>query len=264
MTRKKMLASVMALTIIVATISASSFAYAAQDPKPKDIAQSFFDIFTTRGYTPNSFFDIFTELQTSSTRADSFFDVFFDVFATPQSFFDVFTEIQQNDASQQTQIDELKTKLDQVAGDSFFDITYRVDIPGITQGSTEVIGYSHGIISPRDPATGQATGKRQHEPIVIQKEIDRSSPLLFKALVQNDIIPSLELKLFRPNPTGDGTSQNYFTIVLTNAHVSSISKSQNLDPSRPVEDVAFVYQRISWKWVDGGVTAEDDWEAPVA
>ncbi len=34
------------------------------------------------------------------------------------------------------------------------------------------------IQSPRDPASGQATGKRQHSPIVLTKELDKSSPLL--------------------------------------------------------------------------------------
>jgi type VI secretion system secreted protein Hcp len=258
MTRKTILASVMVLTVIVATISASSFAYAAVDPKPKDTANSFFDIFTKQGYSPDSFFDIFTDLQTSSTRSDSFFDVFFDVFRTPDSFFDVFTELQQHDASQQTQIDELNTILDQVIGDSFFDITYRIDIPGITEGSIEVIGYSQEVITPLDPTSGQASGKRQHKPFTITKEIDKSSPLLFKALVDGEVIPSLELKLFRPNPSGDGTTQNYYTIELQNVRVSSITKPLNPEPSHPVEEISFVFQKIKWTWVDDGTTFEDD------
>jgi type VI secretion system secreted protein Hcp len=27
--------------------------------------------------------------------------------------------------------------------------------------------------------------------------------------------------------------------------------------------VAFTYQKIEWTWVDGGITAMDDWESPV-
>ena len=26
----------------------------------------------------------------------------------------------------------------------------------------------------------------------------------------------------------------------------------------------FTYQKIEWTWVDGGITASDDWEAPVS
>lgn len=36
----------------------------------------------------------------------------------------------------------------------------------------------HTITSPRDPASGQATGKRQHKPISVTKEWSASSPLL--------------------------------------------------------------------------------------
>jgi type VI secretion system secreted protein Hcp len=30
------------------------------------------------------------------------------------------------------------------------------------------------------------------------------------------------------------------------------------------EHVSFCYQKIEWTWMDGGITAMDDWEAPVA
>ncbi len=29
------------------------------------------------------------------------------------------------------------------------------------------------------------------------------------------------------------------------------------------EEVAFTYQKIEWTWMDGGITAMDDWESPV-
>lgn len=262
MTRKTILATVMVFTVIAASITASSIAYAAQDPKPKDIAKSFFDIFTEKGYTPNSFFDVFTELQTDASKANSFFDVFTERGYAPNSFFDVFTELQQNDANHQTQLDSLKSRLDKLPVDSFFDITYRIDIPGITQGSTEINGYSHQIVSPRDAATGQASGKRQHAPFVIVKEVDKSTPLLYHALVTNENIPSVELTLSRPNPSGDGTTQEYFKIHLTNAHVSSIVNPTNHIDTSGMEEVSFVYQQIEWESADGGTSQTDNWEPP--
>lgn len=39
-----------------------------------------------------------------------------------------------------------------------------------------VIAVSHEILSPRDAASGIATGKRMHKPFVITKELDKSSP----------------------------------------------------------------------------------------
>ena len=39
-------------------------------------------------------------------------------------------------------------------------------------------GDAAGIVSPRDPASGLPTGKRQHNDIVITKPIDKASPQL--------------------------------------------------------------------------------------
>jgi type VI secretion system secreted protein Hcp len=47
------------------------------------------------------------------------------------------------------------------------------------------------------------------------------------------------------------------TIKLTNASVSDRVQKGDL------ETISFTYQKIEWTWVDGGITAQDDWEAPV-
>ncbi len=62
------------------------------------------------------------------------------------------------------------------------------------EGLIEVIAFEHEIISPRDVATGQATGKRQHQPLVVTKELDKSTTALIQALIQNETLPSFELK----------------------------------------------------------------------
>jgi type VI secretion system secreted protein Hcp len=37
-------------------------------------------------------------------------------------------------------------------------------------------GQAHEIVSPRDTASGLPSGKRQHKPFTITKEIDKSTP----------------------------------------------------------------------------------------
>jgi type VI secretion system secreted protein Hcp len=61
------------------------------------------------------------------------------------------------------------------------------------EGKIMVIAFNHEVQSPRDIATGQATGKRMHKPFVITKEVDKSSPLLYTALVTNENITNWEL-----------------------------------------------------------------------
>jgi len=136
------------------------------------------------------------------------------------------------------------------------------------EGSIMVIAVSHEILSPRDPASGLPTGKRMHKPLVITKELDRSSPLLYNVLVNNENLTKWELKFWRPSATG--AEQQFYTITLTNANISKIefgmlnNKYDQLMKFAEYEEVAFTYQKIEWTWVDGGITAEDDWEAPVS
>ncbi len=123
------------------------------------------------------------------------------------------------------------------------------DGPG---GAILVSGLSHDIISPRDAASGLPTGKRQHKPMVITKELDRSTPLLLQALVTNENLTKVVFTFFRSS-----NSKPYMEVTLTNASVSE--RQQHGER----EQISFTYQKITWKWLDGGITAEDDWETPV-
>lgn len=121
------------------------------------------------------------------------------------------------------------------------------------EDSIMVIAVSHEIVSPRDAASGLPTGKRQHKPFVITKELDRSSPLLHQALVLNENISSFELTIVQPK-----SNTPAYTVRLTNASIASIKTLVGED-GKVVEQVAFTYQKIEWQWIDGGIMAMDDW-----
>ena len=136
-----------------------------------------------------------------------------------------------------------------------------------------VFAVDHTILSPRDPASGLPTGKREHRPIRITKEVDQASVHLYSALVTNENLSEWELNFWRQRTAakgGAGTEEQYYTIKLTNATVSSIHlvKPNTKDPALhqlpDYEEVEFSYQKIEWIWTDGGITAEDDWETPSA
>jgi type VI secretion system secreted protein Hcp len=135
------------------------------------------------------------------------------------------------------------------------------------EGKIMVIAVSHEIVSPRDPASGLPTGKRMHKPMVITKELDKASPLLYNVLVNNENITEWQLQFWQPSATG--AEKQHFTIKLTNANIASIAmrlpnnKHPDLMKFETYEEIAFTYQKIEWTWMDGGITAEDNWEAPV-
>ena len=136
------------------------------------------------------------------------------------------------------------------------------------EGKIMVIAVSHEIMSPRDPASGLPTGKRMHKPFVITKELDKSSPLLYNVLVNNENITEWETQFWQPSATG--AELQHYTVKLTNANIASIhfrmlnNKNPELMKYAEYEEVAFTYQKIIWTWTQGGITAEDDWESPVA
>jgi type VI secretion system secreted protein Hcp len=141
----------------------------------------------------------------------------------------------------------------------------------VTQAGREdsimVIAYNHEVVSPRDAASGLPTGKRQHKPLTVTKEIDKSSPLLMNVLTNNEQITKWELRFWQPSPSGQEVQ--HYTIELENASIASIRSemlnnkyAENMN-HKEREHVAFCYQKITWTWMDGGITASDDWEAPV-
>jgi type VI secretion system secreted protein Hcp len=90
-----------------------------------------------------------------------------------------------------------------------------------------------------------------HKPISITKQLDATTPLLLNALVNNENLTSVLIGLMR-------NGQQVATIKLTNANISDyVANGGN-------ETWSFTYQKITWTWVDGGITAQDDWEAPVS
>ena len=131
----------------------------------------------------------------------------------------------------------------------------------------ECYSWDHHLFWPVDPATGSLTGKRQHRPVKITKSVDKSSPLLFQALANNENVNTARFRFYRPDPaTGD--EQHYYTILLENGRISRIT---TLSPdtleagnaAQPVkETVSFTYQKITWTYEPTGVSHEDDWQVP--
>ncbi len=130
--------------------------------------------------------------------------------------------------------------------------------------SIECVSFNSGVTSAREAASNLATGRRQHEPILIRKRIDKASPLLAKALVENQQIEGI-FKFYRPNPTGDGTTEQFFTVAVKGGRVFSqkLMILNTLDPDQasepPLEEVGFVFHTINWTYTNGGIEHEDNW-----
>ncbi|MBN1208006.1 MAG: type VI secretion system tube protein Hcp [Myxococcaceae bacterium] len=134
------------------------------------------------------------------------------------------------------------------------------------EGSIECVYYEQGVITAREAGTSLATGRRQYTPLLIRKRIDKSSPLLMKALCENQAVEGT-FKFFRPNPTGDGTTEQFYSVSIKKGRVASIKQlspdsfSPATSTEPPLEEVTFVFHTIEWTYTNGGVTHGDTWDA---
>jgi len=107
-------------------------------------------------------------------------------------------------------------------------------------GLLAVSGYQFELVSPRDPATGQSTGRRTYKPIVVTHLLGGSSPQFLRAAATNETLKSVVINFYRVDRTG--RNFNYYRITLTNANVSDVH--QYLGASTVLEDDSFVFQKI--------------------
>ncbi len=138
--------------------------------------------------------------------------------------------------------------------------------PGLHGDPTQIPVYAltEELKVPYDAASGQSTGRPQHSPIVISKELDASSPQFFTAAANNESLRSVTCTLYRT--ANDSTLRAYFKIAMTNASVVEIKDSGNgvngTERTDEREHISFTYQKIEWTDLTSGTTAVDDWTSP--
>ncbi len=151
----------------------------------------------------------------------------------------------------------LKANEEDINGDSTLTSMDRED-------TIECLSFEDSVRTARERSTGMASGERVYEPITICKRIDKSSPLLAKALCNNEVTEGV-FKFYRPNPAGDGTTQHYFTIEFKEGRIASIRRQSPdvIDPAATnapaTEEISFVFGYIRWTYEPDGVEHIDHW-----
>ncbi len=137
-------------------------------------------------------------------------------------------------------------------------------------GAIIALGFDHEVVTPHNPASGLPTGRRIYKPIRIVKPIDKTTPLLYKALVNNEGISAV-FRLRRPAEPGQiggsPTPYTYYTVSITGGRITGIrdwktnTRDLSADRAGDLEEVSFTFHTITWTWVDGGITHSDTWNS---
>ena len=142
-----------------------------------------------------------------------------------------------------------------VAGDSAVTSLNR-------KGLIEVWQFDHQVVSPRDAATGMATGRRIEKPVRITTPVGSASPLLFQAVVSNETLVKAVFRFFKHDRAGK--ELEYFRITLEDGTISSMSTRLNMGDEAGFHDeyheIEFTYRKITVENLEAKKSAIDDWQ----
>ena len=125
-----------------------------------------------------------------------------------------------------------------------------------------ILNFQNQVSVPIDQATGAASGKRQHSPVVITKQWGAASPQFFQALVTSEILQTVSITFSRRNSVG--IEETFFTIVLTNAAVQAMRQFVGTAPgltddTNTLDQISLTYQRIVITDTIAKTSVTDDW-----
>jgi len=126
------------------------------------------------------------------------------------------------------------------------------------EGTIPLIAVNHGVRIPTNPV-GVPTGRCKHGRLVITKRIDKTTPLIMKAQVNNEEITRFELRLYKPKDGGG--EEQFYTIELMNAQIVR-NQFEMLSGDFPenqdsIEHVSFSYQSVIWRSEESGFETHD-------
>jgi type VI secretion system Hcp family effector len=100
-----------------------------------------------------------------------------------------------------------------------------------------------------------------HQPLIITKPIDKSSPLLGKAISENELL-TCDFDVYRTNKFG--INEMFYKIKLTEARISDIHlifpNSLINNNSQPQERISLSYETITWEHTAAGTSSYSLWK----
>lgn len=143
---------------------------------------------------------------------------------------------------------------------------------GPIEGSCDIEGreetilvqsFKHVVDLPASE-NGLPSGRRIHRPLMITKEVDKSTPKLYQALCTGEPMSEATLRWYRMD--GAGEEVQHFTVLLQNALIVKIESwvpdvldKQNASYGN-MENLWFTYEMIRWTWEEDGIEYEEQWD----
>lgn len=133
------------------------------------------------------------------------------------------------------------------------------------EGCAEIHTFAYGVDVPSDANSGVLMGVREHQEVVLGKQFDAASPILYNICCKGITLQSMQLKWYHINP--QGKEENYFSHLFSNVNIVRYRqfmrhiKDQNNKHYGHQEEIALRFQKIELLYPDGNISATDDWLA---
>ena len=86
-------------------------------------------------------------------------------------------------------------------------------------GEIQLEGFQQSLMSPRDLATGMASGKRRWAHMSLRAKADKSTAMLFKKLCSNEKIPNALVRCYK---AGGKEPVEYLSFALSDVYVAKV------------------------------------------
>jgi type VI secretion system secreted protein Hcp len=100
-------------------------------------------------------------------------------------------------------------------------------------------------------------------PYLFSKEIDASSPYLYKSVTTGQKLQSAEVKFYRINDAGQEVE--YFRVLMEGVRIVTVGpmlfdiKSSYGEKRNHLEMIELIYEKITWCYMDGNIIHSDSW-----
>ena len=134
-------------------------------------------------------------------------------------------------------------------------ITVKGSKQGATKGRSAVIevrgaGGTGNVVESKSQNKKVESGKRQHKPITVVKEVDATDALYLEALKTHEQLTEVMVDL-------NAKAKEPMKLQLKDAFISRI-ENKKINGKEYLE-IEFTYQQIEWTFSAGKTTHQDDW-----
>ena len=131
------------------------------------------------------------------------------------------------------------------------------------EGPIEVRQFSHGVFRMVDPLdSSKIVSDRRHNQACIVTHIDKSLPLLFRALIIRAPIEWIQLAWWRQPPDGSSEPEQYFVQTFSHCLITAVCPripDATLGTNRgPEVGFCFSFRQVTWNSATGGQEFTDE------